>query len=117
MRAGCPAVSGQASAAPYGWAGSVADEHHGRGDDAGAGVGPLAHLAQAVDGAGQGELGGAEAADEVPPADLAALLEHLQHAVHGGVPADHAFGEHGLAGDDAVALDELQRRGVGRLGR
>ena len=117
MRAGCPAVSGHASAAPYGWAGSVAASTIGAATTTGAGVGPLPHLAQTVDGSGQGELGRAEAADEVPAPDLAALLEHLQDPVHGRVPADHALGEHGLTGDHAVALDELDGRGVSGLGR
>ena len=101
--------------------GRVGGRQHDRGGDravaADGVVGTLAGQPQAVDGTGQGELGGAEPADEVAAADLAALLEHLQHAVHRGVPADDALGQHGLAGDDAVALDELQRRGVRRLGR
>ncbi len=45
------------------------------------------------------------------------VLEHLQHAVHRGISPDHALREHGLAGDDTMALDELQGRGMRRLGR
>ena len=56
-----------------------------------------------------GELRRAEPGDEVAAPHLAALLEHLEHAVHRGEPADDALGEHRLAGDDAVALEQLQR--------
>ena len=80
-------------------------------------VGALAHARSRSTAPGRRELGRAEPADEVAAADLAALLEHLEHAVHRRESADDALGEHGLAGDHAVALDELQRRGVGRLGR
>ena len=117
-RAGRPSVSGHGSAAPYGWAGSVAaSTSGGRGL---LGVAPLTSprsQRSRSTAPGSGELRSAEAGDEVAAAHLAALLEHLQHAVHAGEPADHALGQHRLAGDHAVALEQLHGRGVGRLGR
>ena len=49
-----------------------------------------------VDGARDGELGGAEAGHEVPTAHLAPLLEGLEHRVDAGEAALRAFPERGL---------------------
>ena len=76
------------------------------------GVGRLADAAQPVDGAGKAELRRTEPGDEVAAPGLSPLLEHLEHAVHRRVPADDTLGEDGLARDDAVALEQLQRRRV-----
>ena len=58
----------------------------------------LAGRPQAVDRAGQGELGGAETGHEVAAPDLAALLQHLEHAVDTGEAALDPFGQHRLSG-------------------
>ena len=60
--------------------------------------------AQALDRAGEGELGAAEALDEVAAAGGAEQLEVAELRVEGGEAAGDALGQHGLAGDDAVAL-------------
>ena len=73
------AATGHGSAAPYGFAGSVAaSTTTWRSVGAVLVGGPLDHLGvdpQPVDRAGQRELRAAEALDEVPAAHLAALLE------------------------------------------
>ena len=61
--------------------------------------------AQPLDRAGQGELGAAEALDEVAAAGGAEQLEVAELGVEGREAAGDALGEHGLAGDDAVALE------------
>ena len=66
---------------------------------------------------GSGELRRAEPGDEVAAPDLARLLQRLQHAGRRREAARHAFGEHRLAGQHAVAIEQLQRSGVRRLGR
>ncbi|GAQ57507.1 hypothetical protein a10_07377 [Streptomyces acidiscabies] len=68
-----------------------------------AGVG---HRAQAVDGAVHGELGGAEALHDIPPAGLAAVLEDRQHAVRRGETALDALGGDRAPGDHAVPVEE-----------
>ena len=72
--------------------------------------------AEPVDRAGDGELGGAEAGDEVAAAHLPPLLEGLEHGVHAGEPALGALPERRLAGEHAVALEQLERPGVGGFG-
>jgi hypothetical protein len=77
----------------------------------------LAGAAQAVHRAGQGELRRPQPGHEVAPAHLAPLLQDLEHPVDRREPARHALGQHGLPGEDTVALEQLQRGGVGQLGR
>ena len=97
-------------AAPNGCAGSVAASTIG-------GVVDIAALAaEPVDRPGDRELGGAEPGDEVAAAHLAPLLERLEHRVHAGEAALGALAERGLPGEHAVALEQLQGPGVGRLG-
>ena len=61
---------------------------------------------QPLDGSGERELGTAHALDEVaPPAD-AERLEVAEGVVQAGEAAGDALGEHLLAGDDAVALEQ-----------
>ena len=71
---------------------------------------------EAVDRAGHGELGGAQAGDEVAAAHLAPLLQRLQHRVHAGEAALGALAQRRLAGEHAVALEQLEGPGVGGLG-
>ena len=78
-------------------------------------VGHFAGRPQSVDGTRQGELGSAQPGDEVPAAHLTALFEHLQHGVRRGVTSPDTFGQHRLARDDAVPLEQLQRSCVRRL--
>ena len=83
----------------------------GGGDDeralacAGAGRGGPAG-AQALDGAGERELGAAHALDEVAAAADAERLELGEGVVEQGEAAADALGEHLLAGDDPVALEQ-----------
>ncbi len=77
----------------------------------------FAHGAQPVEGPGLGELGGAQAIDEVAPADPAGLLERSQHRVDPGEPAGGPLAHHGLAGEHAVAVEQGQGQGVEPLGR
>ena len=79
------------------------------------GVGHIASGPQPVDRAGECELCSTQARDEVATTHLAAFLEHLQHGIRRGVPTLDALCQHRLAGDDAVALEQLQRCGVSRL--
>ena len=62
------------------------------------------------------ELGGAEPGDEVAAADVARLLHGLEDRVDADEAARDAFGEDRLAGDDAVAVEELPGEGVRALG-
>ena len=83
------------------------------------GVGPgdgRAGGAQAVDRAGQGELGRPEAGHEVAPADAAPLLQRPQHRVDAGEAALGALAQRRLPGEHAVALEQLGGPGVGQLG-
>src|SRR5882724_8430380 len=75
-----------------------------------------AEAAEAVDGAGERELGGAQSGDEVATADAAALLERLEHGVHAGEPALETLTECGLTREHAVPLEQLQRTRVRGLG-
>ena len=68
--------------------------------------------AQAVDCSRQRELCGAETRDEPAAAGTARFFERAQHRVDAGESARRAFGAHGLAGDHAVAVEQLQRDGV-----
>ena len=68
--------------------------------------------AQALDRAGEGELGAAEALDEVAAAGGAEQLEVAELRVEGREAARHALGEDGLAGDDPVALQHQLRLGA-----
>src|SRR5919206_2345208 len=89
-------------------------------------VGPLA--AQALDRAGQRELRPAEALDEVAAPAGADGLELRERVVQAGEAAGDALGQHLLARDDAVALEQqlgqrapparrLGRRAEQRLGQ
>ena len=98
-------------AAPKGWAGSVAASTIG-----GVGRRRVALGPQPVDGAGHGELGGAEAGHEVAAPHLAPLLQRLEHRVDAGEAALGPLAQRRLAGEHAVALEQLQGPGVGRLG-
>ena len=80
-------------------------------------VDDLACGAQPFDRAGQRELGGAEAGDEVAAPRLPALFQHFEDAVHRGVPALDAFGEDRFTRDDTVALEQLERLRVCSFGR
>ena len=73
-------------------------------------------VAQAVDGAGQGELGRPQAGHEVAPPDLAPLLHLLQHRIHPGEAALGPLGQRHLPGEHPVALQQLQGPHRGRLG-
>ena len=62
--------------------------------------------AQALDGAGQGELRAAEALDEVAAPAHAERLELAEGVVEDREAAGDPLGQHLLAGDDAVALEQ-----------
>ena len=72
--------------------------------------------AQAVESAGQGELGSAEALDEVAPAHPAGVLEGGQDGVEAGEAAGEALGEDGLAAQHPVAGEQLLGSGGGGRG-
>ena len=112
-RAGRPGFSGHGSAAPNGWAGSVAASTSGAvaSSSERIAVGP-----QPIDGARHRELCRSEAGHEVAPPHLAPLLERLEHRVHAGETAVDALAQRRLAGEHAVALEQLQRLGVRDLG-
>src|SRR6266542_1384829 len=61
---------------------------------------------EAVDRAGQGELGGAEAFDEVAAADLAGFLHGSEDGVDAGEAAGELFAEDAFAGQYAIALEQ-----------
>ena len=98
---------GQASAAPYGCAGSVAARTRTVAF-------VVADRPQPVDRAGQRELRRPEAGDEVAAPRSARLLHGAQHRVDRCVAAGDPLGRHALAGDDSVALEQRGRRGRGR---
>ncbi len=112
-------VSGHAERGTVGLSGIGGSEHdrvrHVVGRDHR--VGRVPCRTKPIDRARHGELGGAEAVDEVPASHLATFFEHLEYAVDGTEPADEPFGHHRLAGHHAVPLDELQRLGMGCFGR
>jgi len=75
-------------------------------------------LAEALDGAGKGELRPAEPFDEVPPAADPEGLELAQLAVDGRVTARDALGSDPVPRDDPLALEqELGERPRVRLAR
>ena len=63
-------------------------------------------LAQALDRAGERELGSAEPLDEVAAAAESQHLERLQLAVDGAVAARDSLGANAVAGHDALALEQ-----------
>ena len=69
-----------------------------------------------IDGARHRELRRAEPVDEVAAPDLAGHLQRLQHAVDAREPARHALGQHRLAREHAVTIEQLQRSRVRDLG-
>ncbi len=80
----------------------------GREDDGERRVGVgLPEGAEPVEGAGVRELQAAEAGHEVAAADAAGLLEGLQHRVDGREPARDLLEGDRVAGEDAVALQQL----------
>ncbi len=91
--------AGHASAAPYGCAGSTAASTTGGASSAGS-------AAQPLDRAGQRELRAAEALDEVPAPGDPERLELRELGVDRREPARHALGQHLLAGQDPVALEQ-----------
>ena len=66
----------------------------------------VALRAQPLDRARERELRAAEALDEVAAAGDADRLQRRQRVVEGAEPARDALGQHLLAGDDAVALEQ-----------
>ena len=66
----------------------------------------LAQRSQPIVGAGERELGGPEAGDEVAAAHAARVLHGLEHVVHRGEAAKDALGVDGLAGEHAVAIEQ-----------
>lgn len=70
--------------------------------------------AQSVHSASEGELGCAEASDEIAAPDLALVLESSEHRINAGEAAKVPFTKCGLSCQHAVALQELHRSGVGR---
>ena len=111
---------GQPSAAPNGFAGSVAASVSAT-DRAVGRLGSVSRSAderaQPVDGRRGRELGGAEPLDEVAAAGAPGLLEPAQHLVRGRESADDALGHHRAAGDDAVPLEQLLGERGGPDGR
>ena len=66
----------------------------------------LAHRPQPIHGAGQRELGGAEPFDEVAAPDPAGLLHRAKDRVDGAETAGDVLRRDGLAGQDAVPLQQ-----------
>src|SRR5262249_59202920 len=66
----------------------------------------VAQLAEPLDGAAEGELGAAEALDEVPAAAETERLERTQLGVHRAVAAGDALGADGVPRDDPVPLEQ-----------
>jgi hypothetical protein len=75
-----------------------------------------AELAEEIDGGGQGELGGAEAGDEIAATDAAGFFKSFEDVVDSAEAAGNVFGGDGFAGEDAVAVEELEREGVADFG-
>ena len=100
--------------------GTVGVGRIGRREDQVGAVG-FGQRAQALDRAGQRELGAAEALDEVAAASGAEQLEVAELRVEGGEAAGDALGEDRLTGDDAVALQHQlglgAQAGTGGRGR
>ena len=71
---------------------------------------------ETVDRAGQGELGGAQAGDEVAPPDLTPLLELLEDRIDAGKATLDPLGEGHLPGQHAVALQQLLGPGEAHVG-
>ena len=77
----------------------------------------LAPGAQALDRPGERELGAAQALDEVAATGDPQRLEGAQRVIEGGEASRHALGQHLLAGEDPVALQqELGERAAPRAG-
>ena len=101
---GCRPHVGQSTSAPYGLAGSVAATVTATGRRRG-----VAFRAQQIDRAGLGELRAAQAGDEVAAAHAAGVLEPAQHRVDGAEAARHRLERGDVAGDHAVARQQLLR--------
>ena len=83
-------------------------------------LGPIAGLAdraQPIERPGQGELGGAEAVDEVAAPDPARLLERPQDRVDPEKPPADSLADDGLPGENPVAIEKGQGERVEPLGR
>ena len=80
-------------------------------------VGRLAYGPQPVEGARQGELRGTEPIDEVAAPDPAGILHRAEDRVDGAEATLDALGRDGLAGQDAVALEEREALRVEPFGR
>src|SRR6266446_8852940 len=79
--------------------------------------GGITHGPEALDRAGQRELGRAQPVDEVAPTDPAGLLERPEDRVDRRETAFDALRRDGLAGDDTVAVQEDEAGRVETLGR
>jgi hypothetical protein len=73
-------------------------------------------LAEEVDGGGKRELRCAKACDKIATANAAAFFKSLEHIVDGRESAGNIFSGDGFAGEDAVAVEELEGEGVAGLG-
>jgi hypothetical protein len=82
---------------------------------------PRPRRAQAVDGAGEGELRALEPVDEVAAAELPGLLHGAEHRVHRAEAARDVLGREHVARHHAVAVEQHEgarvraARRVGRL--
>ena len=74
-------------------------------------VGRVAQRAQQIHRAGQRELRGAEAGDEIAAAQPPALFHRFQHGIDAREAAGDRFDRHRLARQDAVAREQLLRDG------
>ena len=77
-------------------------------------VGQFLERSQQVEGRRQRELRGADAAGKVAAPNPPGILERLEDVVDRAEAAGDAFGRRDLAGQDAVARQQLLREGGGR---
>src|SRR5260221_7664511 len=71
----------------------------------------FAQDAQALEGARMSELRAPETGHEITASHAARLLEALEHRIERPEPAGQPFRSHGVAGQDAMAREELLRHG------
>jgi hypothetical protein len=77
----------------------------------------MAHGAQPVDGAWDGELRGSKSLDDVSASAPAGLLHRPKYLVDAGKATSDALGIQRSPGEDAVALEERLGPGVRTAGR